>query len=26
VFCICDIIMSMILWRIFDTINPTKKH
>lgn len=26
VFCLCDIVMSMILWRIFDTINPTKKH
>ena len=26
VFCLCDILMGLILWRIFDTINPTKKE
>lgn len=25
VFCLCDQILIMILWRLFDTINPTKK-
>lgn len=26
IFCMCDILMSLILWRIFDTINPSKKE
>jgi phosphatidylinositol glycan class M len=26
VFCACDLLMGLILWRIFDTINPNKKH
>lgn len=25
IFCLCDILMSLILWRIFDTINPKHK-